>query len=64
MHSHMDELKKRIEDLEIQNGLQSRQLEDLHKRLKRQEKLMRMAALFMLFLFIVWLISVTWFLPS
>ncbi len=60
----MDELRKRIEDLEIQNGLQSRQLEDLHKRLKRQEKLMRMAALFMLFLFIVWLISVTWFLPS
>jgi len=60
----MEELRKRIEDLEIQNGLQSRQLEDLHKRLKRQEKLMRMAALFMLFLFIVWLISVTWFLPS
>ncbi len=60
----MDELRKRIEDLEIQNGLQSRQLEDLHKRLERQEKLMRMAALFMLFLFIVWLISVTWFLPS
>jgi len=48
-----DELKKRIDR-------QDQQLLDLHKRLRRQEKLMRMAAIIMLVLFILWLIVVSW----
>ena len=36
------------------------QLADLHKRLRRQENLMRMTAVFMLILFVVWLIMTVW----
>ncbi len=48
-----DELKKRLDR-------QDQQLLDLHKRLHRQEKLMRMAAVLMLVLFVIWLIVVSW----
>ena len=39
---------------------QDQQLMDLHHRLRRQEKLMRMAAVVMIVLMLVWLIMVAW----
>ncbi|GEM_PF-2974576 len=52
--------EKRISDLERITELQSHQLAHLEKRLKKQEKLMRMLAIFLLMLFIVWMIMVYW----
>ncbi len=51
--SNHNELKQHIERHE-------QQLTDLHQRLQRQERLMRMTAVFMLILFIVWLVVTVW----
>ncbi len=47
---------------ELQQHIQrhEQQLADLHHRLQRQERLMRMTAIFMLILFIVWLVVTVW----
>ena len=52
--------EKRIADLERINELQTQQLMNLEKRLKKQEKLMRMVAVLFLILFFVWMIMVFW----
>ncbi len=51
--SEHNELKQHIERHE-------QQLTDLHRRLQRQERLMRMTAIFMLVLFVVWLVATVW----
>ena len=47
-------------ELKEQIRRQDQQLMDLHFRLRRQEKLMRMAAIVMIGLLVVWLIMVAW----
>jgi len=46
------ELEKRIEALEQLTHIQEKQIENLNKRLRRQEELMKRTAVFLLVLFI------------
>jgi len=46
------DIQKRLEALEQLTHIQEKQIENLNKRLRRQEELMKRSAIFMLVLFI------------